>query len=44
MLVLGIGDVEAGALVVSGGARDDDATLLSSLEHVSYAEASFFQQ
>jgi hypothetical protein len=36
MLVLGIGDTRAGALVVNGAAQDDDATLLSCFERVSY--------
>jgi hypothetical protein len=39
MLVL---DAEVGALVVSVGARDDDAALLGCLEHVSYANVFFF--
>jgi hypothetical protein len=42
MLILDIGDAEAGALVVSRGAQDDDVTLLSCLECVSYAKVFFF--
>jgi hypothetical protein len=42
MLGLGIGNGEAGALVVNEGAEDDDAALLSCLECVSYAEVFFF--
>jgi hypothetical protein len=41
MLVLGAGDAGAGVLVVSVGARDDDMTLLSCLEHVSYAKVFY---
>jgi hypothetical protein len=42
MLVLGIGDVEASALVVSGGAQDNDMTLVSCLERVSYVKVFFY--
>jgi hypothetical protein len=41
LLVLDVGDADAGALVVSGGVRDDDVALLSYLEHVSYANVFF---
>jgi hypothetical protein len=44
MLVLDVGDANAGALVISGGAQDDDTALLSCLERVSYAKVfSFFR-
>jgi hypothetical protein len=42
MLVLGIGDAGASVLVVSGGARDDDTTLLRRLEPVSYVKVFLF--
>jgi hypothetical protein len=42
MLGLGIGNGEAGALVVNEGAEDDDVALFSCLECVSYAEDFFF--
>jgi hypothetical protein len=42
MLILDIGNAEAGALVVSRGAQDNDVTLLSCLECVSYAKVFFF--
>jgi hypothetical protein len=41
MVVLGIEDVGAGVLVVSGGAEDDDAALLSCLERVSYVKVIY---
>jgi hypothetical protein len=42
MLVLCIGNAEAGALVVTEGAQGDDTTLLSCLECVSFAEVFFY--
>jgi hypothetical protein len=41
LLVLGFHATDAGALVVSDGARDDDKVLLGYLEHVSYMRAVF---
>jgi hypothetical protein len=38
VLVLDIGNAEAGVLVVSEGAQGDDVTLLTYLERVSYVE------
>jgi hypothetical protein len=42
MLVLDVDDANVGALVVNRSARGDDVTLLSFLEHVSYAKVFLF--
>jgi succinylglutamate desuccinylase len=41
MLILGVGNAKAGALVISGGAQGDDLALLNLLERVSYAGVIF---
>jgi hypothetical protein len=41
VLVLDIGNAEAGALVIREGVQGDDPTLLSYLERVGYMEVFF---